>query len=266
MSEPLHCQRHGDELIGCERHQSVAHITLNRPEKLNALSAEMLTQLLEKMRELDGDKQIRAIVISGSARAFAAGADTGTLATASAIALYTSGFSEKWDQISAIEKPVIAALSGYALGGGLELALLCDIVIADETAILGLPETHIGIIPGAGGTQRLVKSVGKSLAMEMILAGRKITAAEALAAGLISRITSPETLMEQALKIAQNISRAAPLAVKMAKKAVLASFDMGLTAGVSYERSLSALIAASEDRNEGMRALAAKEPATFTGE
>lgn len=266
MSEPLHCQGHGDELIGCERHQGVAHITLNRPEKLNALSAEMLTQLLEKMRELDGDKQIRAIVISGSARAFAAGADTGALATASAIALYTSGFSEKWDQISAIEKPVIAALSGYALGGGLELALLCDIVIADETAILGLPETHIGIIPGAGGTQRLVKSVGKSLAMEMILAGRKITAAEALAAGLISRITSPEALMEQALKIAQNISRAAPLAVKMAKKAVLASFDMGLTAGVSYERSLSALIAASEDRNEGMRALAAKEPATFIGE
>lgn len=139
------------ELIRCERHQGVAHITLNRPEKLNALSAEMLTQLLEKMRELDGDKQIRTMVISGSARAFAAGADTGTLATASAIALYTSGFSEKWDQIAAIEKPVIAALSGYALGGGLELALLCDIVIADDTTVIGLPETHIGIIPGAGG-------------------------------------------------------------------------------------------------------------------
>ncbi|KAB7896219.1 enoyl-CoA hydratase [Rouxiella sp. S1S-2] len=254
------------ELITCEHHQGVAHIGLNRPEKLNALSAEMLTQLLDTLLELDADKLTRAVVISGSSRAFAAGADTGTLATASAIALYTSGFSEKWDSIAAINKPIIAALSGYALGGGLELALLCDIVIADETAIFGLPETHIGIIPGAGGTQRLVKAVGKSLAMEMILAGRKLNADEALSFGLISRMTSPEQLIEQALKIAQNICRASPLANLMAKRAVLASFDMGLTAGVSYERSLSALIAASEDRTEGMRALSAKEQGKFTGD
>ncbi|WP_410013925.1 enoyl-CoA hydratase-related protein [Sodalis sp. C49] len=251
--------------ISCRRDGAVAHIQLDRPEKLNALSAGMLDELYAELSSLDADADIRAVVISGGPRAFAAGADTGELAGASAVALYVSGFSEKWDRIAAIDTPLIAALSGHTLGGGLELALLCDIVIADDTARLGLPETHIGIIPGAGGTQRLVKAAGKAMAMDMILTGRRLCAAEALAAGLISRIAAPGQLIAVAMEIAHSVAAAAPLAVKMAKRAVLASFDMPLTAGIGYERSLSALIAASDDRDEGMRALAARRPPQFSG-
>jgi len=187
------------------------------------------------------------------------------LASASAIQLYRSGFSEKWDQIAAIEKPLIAAISGYALGGGLELALLCDIVIADTSAQLGLPESQIGIIPGAGGTQRLVKAVGKSLAMDMLLTGRRLSAEEALRVGLISQITAAGKLTEAARELAQKISHAAPLAALMIKKAVYASYEMPLSAGINYERTLSALIADSEDRACGLAAFKNKQKPEFSG-
>ncbi|VEB97160.1 Probable enoyl-CoA hydratase echA8 [Cedecea lapagei] len=242
---------------------AVAVVTLNRPQKYNALTAEMLDELVTTLRELDGRADIRAIVLAGSPKAFCAGADTGTLASASATTLWRSGFSEKWDRVAEIETPLIAAVSGYALGGGLELALLCDIIIADQSAVFGLPESHIGIIPGAGGTQRLVRVVGKSLAMDMLLSGRRIDAQEALQAGLVSRVT--DSLEEQALALAYQVAKAAPLAAAMIKKAVAASYEMPLGAGVAYERSLSALIADSEDRAIGLAAFKNKQSPEFKG-
>jgi enoyl-CoA hydratase len=242
---------------------AVAVVTLNRAQKYNALTAEMLDELVSTLKELDGRADVRAIVLFGSPKAFSAGADTGTLASASATTLWRSGFSEKWDRVAEIETPLIAAVSGYALGGGLELALLCDIIIADSSAVFGLPESHIGIIPGAGGTQRLVRAVGKSLAMDMLLSGRRIDAQEALRAGLVSRVT--DSLEEQALILANQVAKAAPLAAMMIKKAVAASYEMPLSAGVAYERSLSALIADSEDRAAGLAAFKNKQSPEFKG-
>lgn len=251
--------------ILCRLEGAVAVVTLNRPQKYNALTADMLDELVSTLKQLDGQPEVRAIVLSGSPKAFSAGADTGTLASASATELWRSGFSEKWDRVGEIEKPLIAAVSGYALGGGLELALLCDIIIADETAQFGLPESHIGIIPGAGGTQRLVRAVGKSLAMEMLLGGRRINAREAIQAGLVSRIVAAEELEQQALALAGQVAKAAPLAAVMIKKAVAASYEMPLSAGVAYERVLSALIADSEDRTAGLEAFKNKQRPEFKG-
>lgn len=253
-------------LVRKASHDGFAQIILDRPDKRNALNAEMLRGLVAALRECEADPAVRAIVISGSERGFAAGADIGALASANPIELFTSGFSENWDQVAAISKPLIAAISSYALGGGLELALICDIIVADQTALFGLPEAAIGTIPGAGGTQRLVRVVGKSMAMEMILAGRRLTAEEARGLGLVSALTADtRNVQDLAFEIAARIASAAPLAVKMAKAAVLASFETPLSAGIQYERSLSALIAASEDRSEGMRAFAAKAQPNFTG-
>ncbi|ARD59026.1 enoyl-CoA hydratase [Kosakonia radicincitans DSM 16656] len=251
--------------VVCRHEDAVAVVTLNRPQKYNALTAEMLDALVTTLQQLEQDPQVRAIVLLGGPKAFSAGADTGTLASASAITLWRSGFSEKWDRIAAIEKPVIAAVSGYALGGGLELALLCDIIIADTTAQFGLPESHIGIIPGAGGTQRLVRAVGKSLAMEMLLCARRINGEEARQAGLISQLVQPDELETQALSVARQIAKAAPLAAAMIKKAVLASYEMPLSAGVAYERALSALIADSEDRAAGLAAFQNRQTPQFSG-
>lgn len=242
---------------------AVAVVTLNRAQKYNALTAEMLDELVSTLKALDGRADVRAIVLFGSPKAFSAGADTGTLASASATTLWRSGFSEKWDRVAEIETPLIAAVSGYALGGGLELVLLCDMIIADQSAVFGLPESHIGIIPGAGGTQRLVRAVGKSLAMDMLLSGRRIDAQEALRAGLVSRVT--DSLEEQALILANQVAKAAPLAAMMIKKAVAASYEMPLSAGVAYERSLSALIADSEDRSAGLAAFKNKQSPEFKG-
>ncbi|MBZ7924924.1 enoyl-CoA hydratase/isomerase family protein [Ensifer adhaerens] len=243
----------------------VGHITLNRPEKRNALSREMLERLVATLRAFDGDPDIRSVVISGDARAFAAGADIGTLAEAGPVELYGSGFSELWDEVATISKPLVAAVSGYALGGGLELVLICDIVVCDESAVFGMPEAAIGTVPGAGGTQRLVRVVGKTLAMEMILAGRRLNASEALARGLVSTVTAAGQVEAQALAIADKIATNGPVAVKLAKQAVLQSYETPLTAGVRFERSLSALLAASEDRAEGMRAFGEKRKPVFTG-
>lgn len=253
-------------LIHTELQGPIALIKLNRPAKRNALNRAMLSQLVQTLRECDADPGVRAIVISGSEQAFAAGADIGALAAANPIELYTSGFSDMWDDVAAIAKPLVAAVSGYALGGGLELALICDIVVADRTAIFGMPEAGIGTIPGAGGTQRLVRAVGKSMAMEMILAGRRLDANEALSFGLVSTVANADQSSEAvALGIAERIAAAAPLAVSMAKSAVLESYETTLAAGIRYERSLSALIAASDDRAEGVRAFAAKERPAFQG-
>jgi len=255
-----------EDLVKAEIHAGFAHLELNRPAKRNALNMEMLTQLVDRLDEYASNPVVRAIVITGNERGFAAGADIGTLGSANPIELFNSGFSEKWDQVANNPKPLIAGISSYALGGGLELALTCDIVIADRTAIFGLPEASIGVIPGAGGTQRLVRMVGKSMAMEMILAGRKLNAREARECGLVSTLVGEdETVAGRAFAIAAEIAKGAPLAVCFAKAAVLQSFETTLSAGIRYERTLSALIAASEDRAEGMTAFAEKRSAQFTG-
>lgn len=248
-----------------ERHGAMAVLRLNRPEKLNALNAAMLSALVGHLRALDADPTLRATVILGGPRAFAAGADIGTLAAASPVELLSSGFSDHWDAVAAIRHPLIAAVSGYALGGGLELALACDILICDETAVFGLPETSIGTIPGAGGTQRLTRSLGKSLAMEITLAGRRLTGAEALATGLASTLCPKAELEGTALALAGRIATQGPLAVGMAKQLLLQGQDMPLAAGIQLERSLACLLAASEDRAEGMRAFAEKRRPVFTG-
>lgn len=255
-----------DALIVTREQDAVGHITLNRPAKRNALNMEMLSQLVAALHRYAVSDAVRAIVISGNERGFAAGADIGALAAADPIELYTCGFSEHWDRVAAIPKPVIAAISGYTLGGGLELALACDIVVADQTAILGLPETSIGTVPGAGATQRLVRAVGKSMAMEMILAGRRLSADEALQCGLISSVTAEgETVTDRALAIAAQIAGNGPLAVILAKAAILESFETSLSSGIRHERMLSALISASADRAEGMKAFQEKRPPHFTG-
>ncbi|AYD03720.1 enoyl-CoA hydratase-related protein [Neorhizobium sp. NCHU2750] len=255
-----------EQLILTEERGAVGHVILNRPAKRNALSMEMLTDLVTALRQYEEQPSIRAIVISGTERGFAAGADIGTLGSAGPIDLYTSGFSEKWDHVAAISKPIVAAISSYALGGGLELALTCDIIVADMTAVLGLPETAIGIIPGAGATQRLVRAVGKSMAMEMVLAGRRLDVEEALRCGLVSSVAAEgEDVADKAHSIAEQIAQGGPLAVTMAKAAILESFETSLSAGIRYERTMSALISASADRKEGLEAFSQKRPPLFTG-
>lgn len=256
MSEPL---------ILLERSDGVALATLNRPEKRNALSRELLEQLVQILRDLEKDPSVRAVVIRGNERAFAAGADIGSLGSAGAIDLYTSGFSELWDAVAAIRTPLVAAVSGYALGGGLELALICDVIVAADNAQFGFPETGIGIIPGAGGTQRIVRAVGKSMAMDLLLTGRRLDATEALACGLVSRVVASDVLETEAVTVAGRIAQSGPLATVMAKHAVLSAYDSMLTAGIAHERTLSALIAASSDRTEGFRALSERTVPRFEG-
>lgn len=248
-----------------EDHGAVAVLTLNRPEKRNALSRDLLERLVDELRTIDRDGTVRAVVVHGDVRAFAAGADLGDLGEAGAIELYGSGFSELWDDLATIRTPMIAAVSGYALGGGLELALLCDLVIADSTAQLGFPETGIGIIPGAGGTQRIVRAVGKAVAMDLLLTGRRMGADEALRSGLVSRVTSAADLLPTAIEAGERIAAAAPLASRMVKHAVLTAYDTGLSTGIAHERALSALIAASADRAEGMRAFRERRAPGFEG-
>ncbi|WP_375458582.1 enoyl-CoA hydratase-related protein [uncultured Enterovirga sp.] len=254
-----------EQHVRSDRTGMVGLVVLDRPAKLNALDRAMLDQMVQILREFDADESIRAIVLAGGEKAFAAGADVGDLAEANPIELYTSGFSEKWDEVAAISTPTVAAVSGYALGGGLELALICDIIVADPSASFGLPEASIGTMPGSGGTQRLVRAVGKSLAMEMILAGRRLSAEEAFRQGLVSTLAEPGAAQAVATSIAERIAASAPLAVRLARSAVLESFDATLTTGIRYERALSAILAASLDQAEGLRAFTNKKKPRFVG-
>lgn len=257
--------QHERHLLLLERDGHVATVTLNRPEKRNALNRELLERLVETLRALERDGATRVVVLRGDRRAFAAGADIGALGDAGAIELYMAGFSELWDDVAAVQLPLVAAVSGYALGGGFELALICDVVVAGESAQFGFPETGIGIIPGAGGTQRIVRAVGKSMAMDLVLTGRRLGSLEALASGIVSRVVADDALDAEARTVAERIAAGAPLATRMAKHAVLSAYDSGLTAGVAHERALSALIAASADRAEGMRAFGERTTPRFEG-
>ncbi len=243
----------------------VALIRLNRPESLNALNRALVSDLTQMLLELDQDSEIRAIVITGNERAFAAGADIKEMAEDSAIDMLLLDQFQKWDQIKRLKKPLIAAVSGYALGGGCELAMLCDMIIASETAQFGQPEIKIGVIPGAGGTQRLVRAIGKSRAMEYILTGRFFSARQAYEWGLVSRVVPVELYLEEALRLAEEIASMPPIAVQLAKQSILKSYEMSLEEGLHFERRNFYLLFATEDQKEGMQAFAEKRPPRWKG-
>jgi enoyl-CoA hydratase len=243
----------------------ITHIQLNRPKELNALNLQLMQELRDALKALDEDEQVRVIVLSGNEKAFAAGADIKQMAGKTAIDMYNVDQFSTWDAIKKIKKPVIAAVSGFALGGGCELAMICDMIVASETARFGQPEIKIGVMPGAGGTQRLTRAVGKARAMEMVLTGKFITAEEALQAGLINKIVPVELYLTEAFRLAAEIAQLSPLAVKMAKESVLKAFDTTLEEGLHFERKNFYLLFASEDQKEGMLAFMEKRAPVFTG-
>jgi enoyl-CoA hydratase len=255
----------GEPLVLVEREGPVAVVRLNRPQQLNALSDALMDELVRALEELDRDEGIRAIVLAGNERAFAAGADIGELAQTSAIDLYYGRRIERWDAIRALWTPLVAAVSGFCLGGGCELALSCDLIVASETAQFGQPETGLGIIPGAGGTQRLTRAVGKALAMDVILSGRRLSAHEALAAGLVARVVAKEAWLDEAKRLARDIAEKGPVATRLAKESVDRAQETTLTAGLEAERRALYLAFASEDASEGLTAFTEKRKPEFRG-
>lgn len=246
-----------------EKH--IALIELNRPKELNALNRQLMIEIRDTLREFDEDDNIRVVILTGGERVFAAGADIKQMADATAISMLNIDQFSTWDQIKKNKKPIIAAVSGFALGGGCELAMTCDMIIASETAQFGQPEINIGTMPGAGGTQRLSRAVGKGLAMEMVLTGRFITAEEAQRAGLVNKIVPVEVLLAETVKIAKLIAAKSPIAVKLAKESVNKAFETTLDEGLQFERKNFYLTFASEDQKEGMRAFVEKRVPDFKG-
>jgi len=243
----------------------VGLITLNHPQAMNALNGTLLSELMQALATFDADEAIGAMVITGSERAFAAGADIKEMAETSAVDMLTGSFVELFDGIRKVRKPVIAAVSGYALGGGCELAMSCDMIVASETAKFGQPEVTIGVIPGAGGTQRLTRAVGKALAMEMVLNNRMLTAGEAAHFGLVNRVVPMERLLEEALALASEVAGRAPLAVRLGKEAVNKAFELSLTEGLEAERRAFYMLFATEDQKEGMQAFVEKRKPGWKG-
>ncbi len=243
----------------------VGLVTLNRPEAMNALNGTLLSELMAALSAFDADDNIGAVVITGSERAFAAGADIKEMAEATAVEMLAGSFVESFDGIRKIKKAVIAAVSGYALGGGCELAMSCDMIVASETAKFSQPEVTIGVIPGAGGTQRLTRAVGKALAMEMVLNNRTLSAAEALQYGLVNRVVPVEHYLDEALALATEIAGRAPLAVRLGKEAVNKAFELSLSEGLETERRAFYLLFATQDQKEGMKAFVEKRKAEWKG-
>jgi enoyl-CoA hydratase len=248
-----------------EKIERVGLIRLNRPEVLNALNDILMNELMDALLEFDSDTSIGSIVLTGNDRAFAAGADIKEMALATAVEMLQKDHISTFDRIQRIIKPVIAAVSGWCLGGGNELAMSCDMIIASETAKFGQPEINLGIIPGAGGTQRLTRIVGKALAMEMILNNRTLTAQEALRLGLINKVEPVEQFLETALKLAQEIAARAPLAVRLGKEAVNHAYESFLQDGLAEERRAFYFLFSSEDQKEGMAAFIAKRKPDWRG-
>ncbi|MFN2612021.1 MAG: enoyl-CoA hydratase-related protein [Solirubrobacterales bacterium] len=251
-------------LVEVTRHGNVALVRLNRPEARNALSPAMMEELAATIEELDGDEQVRCIVLTGGEKVFAAGADIGALSERTfqeALMHPAAGF---WGRVAGCRTPLIAAVSGFALGGGCELALLCDMIVASDSAEFGQPEITLGIIPGGGGTQRLARAVGKQRAMELVLTGRRVKAEEALKMGFVNQVSGRADYLEKAMELAAVIARRPPLAAKLAKQAVLTA-ETGLEAGLAAERRLYELAMATEDRVEGMRAFLEKRKPDFKG-
>jgi enoyl-CoA hydratase len=244
----------------------VALVIIDRPDVLNALSFDLLDELAAVLERLDADQACRAIVMTGSGtRAFAAGADIRELARQTPVSLLVDNRFAAWDRIGAIRTPLIAAVRGLALGGGCELAMSCDIIIAGEDAVFGQPEINLGVMPGAGGTQRLTRAIGKARAMDLILTGRTISAADAERMGLISRVVAPDTTLEEALDLARRIAGQAPVAVLAAKEAIRQAGELPLSAGLQHERRAFFLLFASDDQEEGMAAFIEKRPPQWKG-
>ena len=256
-----------EQLVLVERQpeQRTALVRLNRPKQLNALNGAVMDALCAALESLDHDDGVRAIVVTGSERAFAAGADIGEMATATPVELLRTNRIGQWDRIRRVTKPVIAAVNGWALGGGCELAMTLDLIVAGEGAKFGQPEINIGVIPGAGGTQRLTRAIGKGRAMQMILTGDPITAAEAERAGLVATVTQDELVVEDALALAARVATKSPVALRLAKEAVNAAYEMSLTSALAHERRLFYLLFASDDQKEGMAAFLEKREPDFGG-
>ncbi len=268
MTEPPAATPHTSAelvLVARKPEARTATVLLNRPDRLNALNEAVMGELVAALRVLDDDEHVRCIVLGGSERAFAAGADVAEMAAASAIGMYAARRIDRWDAIRAVRTPIVAAVSGFCLGGGCELAMSCDLVVASETAVFGQPETALGLIPGAGGTQRLTRTVGKALAMDMILSGRRLSAREALAAGLVARVVAREAWLDEAERVAREVAARGPIANRLAKEAVDRAFEGSLSLGLDYERRQLYLAFASEDAKEGMSAFLEKRAPEFTG-
>lgn len=244
----------------------VGLIRLNRPKLRNALDSVLMNEVVAALEAFDATPEIGAMVVTGDARAFASGADITEMAEESAIGMFKAGRIGQWDRIRRLKKPVIAAVSGWCLGGGNELAMVCDMIIASESARFGQPEINLGVIPGAGGTQRIARSAGKAIAMEMVLNNRILTASEALQYGLVNRVVPEEVYLDEALKLADEIAARAPLAVRLAKEAVNHAFESFLTDGLADERRAFYLLFSSRDQKEGMQAFLEKRPPDWTGE
>ncbi len=253
------------EFILTEVHDRVGLVRLNRPKALNALSSGLTRELMDALLAFEADEAIGAIVITGDERAFAAGADIKEMSEASAVEMLKRDMIGNFDAIQKVTKPVIAAVSGWCLGGGNELAMSCDMIVASETARFGQPEINLGVIPGAGGTQRLTRAVGKALAMEMVLNNRTLTASEALHYGLVNRVVPVERYLQEALELATEIAARAPLAVRMGKEAVNHAFETTLAEGMADERRAFYFLFASQDKKEGMAAFTEKRKPQWKG-
>ncbi len=250
-------------IVSRQGHVGVAQ--LNRPQALNALNGALMDELVSVLQAFDADESIGCIVVTGSEKAFAAGADIKQMANATVVDMMGSPFIGYWDAVQQIAKPVVAAVSGYCLGGGCELAMICDLIVASDTAQFGQPEINLGIIPGAGGTQRLTRAVGKSVAMDMILTGRRISAQEALQFGLVSRVFPAASFLDDSIALATEIAEKAPVALRVAKEAVNRAFESSLAEGVLFERRAFNLLFATEDQKEGMAAFVEKRKPAWQG-
>ncbi|MCZ2355152.1 MAG: enoyl-CoA hydratase/isomerase family protein [Bacteroidia bacterium] len=244
---------------------NVALIRLNRPKEYNALNTELMAELADACQQLDKTENVHCIIITGNEKSFAAGADIKQMSGRGAVDMLILDQFSVWDKIKRVKKPIIAAVSGFALGGGCELAMLCDMIVASETAQFGQPEIKIGVMPGAGGTQRLTRAIGKAKAMEMVLTGRFISAQEAFQAGLITKIVPVELYLQEAISLATTIAKQPPLACQLAKEAVLKSFETSLEEGLFFERKNFYLLFASEDQKEGMNAFIEKRNPKWKG-
>jgi enoyl-CoA hydratase len=254
-----------EQLVLAETAGHVATLTLNRPKALNALNPALIEELITHLARCDDDEQIRAIVLTGGPRAFAAGADIKAMAEGSPSSMLLGRSIERWSRIAATRKPLIAAVSGYALGGGCEIALMCDMIVASESAQFGLPEINLGVIPGAGGTQRLTRAIGPQRAMEMILTGASIGAREAQQYGLVNRVAPVETFLAEAQRLAAQVAEKAPIAAILAKEAIRAAAETTLREGMAIELRNFYLLFDTEDQKEGMQAFVAKRKAEFKG-
>ncbi|MET4161168.1 MAG: 2,3-dehydroadipyl-CoA hydratase PaaF [Marinobacterium sp.] len=258
-------QHEYQDILVSEVIDGVLTITLNRPEAYNALRTQLLSELADVLQQCSDNDSVRAVVITGNEKVFAAGADIKEMAALDAVGVLNDPRVLHWRRIAQFPKPLIAAVNGFALGGGCELVMHADIVIAGDNAQFGQPEINLGIIPGAGGTQRLIRTVGKSMAMQLVLSGEFISAQQARDFGLISEVTIPERSLERATELARKIATKPPIAVRQAKEVLLKAYDTTLDSGLSLERKAFTLLAATEDRNEGIAAFMEKRKPNFTG-